>query len=65
MFLALLALAGFVAWSEEKVGQSKRDHWAFKPAVRPTVPAVKNRTWPRNPIDNFVLARLEAENLAP
>ena len=61
----MLALAGFVGWSEEKVGPSKRDHWAFKPAVRPTVPAVKNRTWPRNPIDNFVLARLEAENLAP
>src|SRR6266542_2250094 len=63
--LALLVFSGFVAWPEEKVNQPKGDHWAFKPAVRPPVPAVKNRDWPRGPIDNFVLARLEAENLAP
>ena len=63
LLFALLALAGFVAWSEEKVAQSKSDHWAFKPAVRPAVPAVKNRSWPRNPIDYFVLARLEKEGL--
>jgi hypothetical protein len=42
-----------------------RDHWAFKPPIRPAVPTVKNKSWPRNPIDNFVLARLEAENLRP
>jgi mono/diheme cytochrome c family protein len=42
-----------------------RDHWVFKPPVRPVVPAVKHKNWPRNPIDNFVLARLEAKNLAP
>ncbi|HYT61878.1 MAG TPA: DUF1549 and DUF1553 domain-containing protein [Haliangiales bacterium] len=62
---ALLALVGFVARPEEKVGRSKSDHWAFKPVVRPAVPTVKNRNWPRNPIDNFVLARLESERLAP
>ncbi len=32
---------------------------------RPAVPAVKNAAWPRNPIDNFILARLEAAGLAP
>src|SRR5258708_4945606 len=62
--LALLVPSGFVAWPEEKVAQSKCDHWAFKPVVRPTIPAVKNRDWPRSPIDNFVLARLEAKKLA-
>src|SRR5436309_9232526 len=63
VLLALLALTGSVAWPEET--GSKSDHWAFKPAVRPAVPAVQIRNWPRNAIDNFVLARLEAEKLAP
>src|SRR5437016_1112055 len=62
---ALLTLLGVVAWSEEKASPTKSDHWAFKPAVRPAVPAVQNRSWPRNPIDQFVLAKLEAEKLAP
>jgi hypothetical protein len=63
--LALLVLSGFVAWPQEQAAQPKLDHWAFKPAVHPMVPAVKNRDWPHRPIDNFVLARLEAEKLAP
>ena len=40
-----------------------KDHWAFKAPVRPKIPAVKNKNWVRNPIDNFVLARLEKEKL--
>ncbi|MBI3465044.1 MAG: DUF1549 domain-containing protein, partial [Planctomycetes bacterium] len=40
-------------------------HWSFVPPVRPPVPAVKNTAWVRNPIDAFVLARLEREALAP
>src|SRR6266446_2470533 len=40
-------------------------HWAFKAPVRPPVPKVKNQKWVRNPIDNFVLARLEKEGLKP
>src|SRR5258706_9727499 len=40
-------------------------HWAFKRPVRATEPSVKNRAWPRNPIDAFVLARLEKEGLQP
>lgn len=43
----------------------KRNHWAFKPPVRPVVPPVKQKKWVRNPIDTFVLARLEQENLKP
>jgi len=42
-----------------------RNHWAFKPPLRPAVPSVKHKKWPRNPIDNFVLARLEAKKLGP
>ena len=40
-------------------------HWAYKKAVRPAVPKVKNSAWVRNPIDSFVLARLEKEGLEP
>lgn len=40
-------------------------HWAFKPIRRPTVPEVRNATWPRNPVDRFVLARLEAAAISP
>ena len=32
---------------------------------KPALPAVKDAAWPRNPIDRFILARLEAEGLAP
>ena len=40
-------------------------HWAYLPPVRPPVPEVKNAAWCRNPIDHFVLARLEKEGLSP
>src|SRR5207244_718239 len=54
-------------WPETSVAGARnpRDHWAFKPPVRPSVPAVKNTRWTRNPLDNFVLQRLERENLRP
>ncbi len=42
-----------------------KDHWAFKPPVRPTPPAVTHPAWAKTPIDAFVLARLEKEGLAP
>ena len=37
--------------------------WSLVPPKRPPVPEVKDKTWARNPIDNFVLARLESEGL--
>jgi hypothetical protein len=40
-------------------------HWAFTPPMKSAPPPVKNATWRRNPIDAFVLARLEAEGLTP
>ena len=40
-------------------------HWAFEPLVRNEAPAVQNAEWIRNGIDPFVLARLEAEGVAP
>jgi hypothetical protein len=40
-------------------------HWAFQTPVRPSVPMVQNPAWVRNPIDRFILARLEQEGLTP
>ena len=40
-------------------------HWAYTKPVRPPLSAVRNTTWPRNPIDRFVLARLDSEGLTP
>ena len=39
--------------------------WSFLPPKRPPLPEVKDKSWPRNAIDNFVLARLETEGLKP
>ncbi|MGI8966983.1 MAG: DUF1549 domain-containing protein, partial [Limisphaerales bacterium] len=41
------------------------NHWAFKMPVRPKLPIVKNKNRVRTPIDNFIFARLEKENLNP
>ncbi|MEI6686104.1 MAG: DUF1549 domain-containing protein, partial [Planctomycetota bacterium] len=46
-------------------GGEYSSHWAFVAPVRPTVPTVKNKSWVRNPIDAFVLAKLETVGLAP
>lgn len=40
-------------------------HWAFIPPKTPPVPAASMKGWVRNPIDNFVLARLDKEGLKP
>src|SRR5262249_57907848 len=39
--------------------------WAYVAPRRPTLPAVKRTDWARNPIDLFILARLEREGLSP
>lgn len=40
-------------------------HWAFEPPSRQAPPTVSNPSWARNPIDSFVLARIEARGLRP
>ena len=44
---------------------SEIKHWAFVPPIRPAVPAVKNKAWARNPIDHFILAKLEERGWTP
>jgi hypothetical protein len=50
-------------WIEQ--GAKWKGHWSFQAPVRPALPAVGNASWVRNPIDRFVLARLEKEGLKP
>ncbi len=46
-------------------GAEYTQHWSFVKPVRAALPKVKATDWPRNPIDYFVLAKLEAAGLAP
>jgi len=46
-------------------GAPYQPHWAYMQPVRRSPPEVKARDWPRNPIDAFVLEKIEARGLAP
>jgi hypothetical protein len=50
-------------WIDE--GAKWETHWAYLPPKRVEPPKVANTAWPRNPIDNFILERLEREGLKP
>ncbi|MEP7230204.1 MAG: DUF1549 domain-containing protein [Ginsengibacter sp.] len=55
--------AMLIKWIEE--GAKYKPHWAFIKPVKNKVPQVSQKTWVKNPIDNFILQRLENEKLAP
>lgn len=50
-------------WIQE--GAEYQPHWSLIPPHRPALPTVKDANWPRNTIDHFIGARLEAEKLTP
>jgi len=50
-------------WIDE--GAKWDTHWAYTPPSRPEPPTVSKFEWLRNPIDQFILARLEREGLKP
>ena len=71
-------IADFVKWVEmgapdprkevaaENASQlDPRRHWAFQPVRKVIPPDVRDRSWPRSPLDNFVLAKLEERNWSP
>jgi hypothetical protein len=59
-------LVAVLLWPAAVFAQSKAtDHWAFHAPLRPELPQVKNAAWVRNPIDRFILARLDREGLVP
>lgn len=65
LFLSSLAVVGVLLSDSAWANPSATSHWAFRPIVRPAVPTVVDAQWPRSPIDNFILARLERESLRP
>lgn len=48
-----------------RAGAVYEAHWAYVKPVRPALPEVNQADWPLNPIDRFILARLEQEGLRP
>ncbi len=45
--------------------QEGRAHWAWQPLSKLSAPEVKDASWPKTPIDNFILAKLEERQLKP
>ena len=45
--------------------QTRKRHWAWQPLHAAPVPTVKNKSWVRSPIDNFILAKLEEKQIKP
>src|SRR4051812_22500844 len=65
--LAVVLCAGAAA-ADETYTPAERRHWAFQPRGKPAIPsftATSDRQWVRNPIDAFILARLQKEGLQP
>ena len=58
-----LFVAACVAVSVPRMEAS--DHWAFKPVVRPSVPAARDAAWPSGAMDHFVLAKLRENGMRP
>ena len=48
-----------------RITPEQRAFWSFRPVRKPAVPQVRDAAWPKNDIDRFILAALEAKGLAP
>jgi hypothetical protein len=65
-------LATLTAWidegaesPEETLPDDPREHWAFRPPVRPAMPAIARQPWVRNPIDAFIAHEHDRLGLSP
>jgi hypothetical protein len=66
MILALVAGSSVSRAADDYVIEpTQAKHWAWKKPARSPVPNVKDTAWARNPIDRFILAKLEAASLRP
>jgi Protein of unknown function (DUF1553)/Protein of unknown function (DUF1549) len=63
--LAVTVLCEALRGEERPVSASDRQHWSFVAPRRPPLPRVKESGWARNPIDAFILDRLERRKLQP
>jgi hypothetical protein len=71
-FLGLAALAFPFAFAaaaepadEPALTEKDRDHWSFKPPIRPKLPPLQDTAWVATPVDAFIRARLDAASLKP
>jgi cytochrome c553 len=54
------------AWTRKTVAEDDRQFWSFQSLRKPTPPAAgSNENWCRNPIDRFILAKMEAAGITP
>ncbi|MBI5801309.1 MAG: DUF1553 domain-containing protein [Verrucomicrobia bacterium] len=65
LLLCIVVLAAAPLSRAATAQPSSPAHWSYQPVVRPALPAVKNSAWPRNDLDRFILAKLEAKSLQP
>ena len=63
--LVAVSMCVSTAFAEWPATRPASSHWSFVKPQRPALPAVKDTSWSRNPIDRFVLAKLEAQGLHP
>jgi hypothetical protein len=59
------APAANVASDQNPIQLAKKSHWSFKLVQKPITPQAKNRAWPQNAVDEFVLTRLEKDGMHP
>ncbi len=48
-----------------RISSLQRAFWSFQPVMKPESPPVRDKTWVKSPIDNFILSTLEAKGLKP
>ncbi|MDB5330593.1 MAG: Protein of unknown function (DUF1553)/Protein of unknown function (DUF1549)/Planctomycete [Phycisphaerales bacterium] len=64
-----ISVAGALARAEgtpdKPATNSAKKHWAYQKPVEPPVPSVKDAGWVKNPVDAFILAKLEEKGLRP
>ena len=56
---------GGAAKQKFDLAERAAEHWAWRPITDPPPPKVKQADWPLDPIDHFLLARMEAAGLSP
>ena len=61
--VSLEQIATLKRWIDE--GAEYKPHWSFVAAARPELPKVSDESWIKNPIDRFVLAKLDKAGLKP
>src|SRR5262245_1367171 len=60
-----LAATGVYLAETRDFTPAEKNFWSFQPVVKPSVPVVKDKQWVKNPVDAFVLAKLEARQMQP